>query len=186
MQWHVVNSTSWASAQSLSAAARLRNAPASFSGQDMDAALVKHTKPACTRSLCTFGAIFWALQTSANPNKMCQSRLLGEDVCGCCPTDLLTHVLDLSSPLQAPYLKTSMATEKVELLDLIKDGWFEETQSFWSGMCPCTCMSLAPHPSPLRSLGPDLDKPIAKVPRCVCYGIEARISLLTNPLPPRL
>lgn len=53
-----------------------------------------------------------------------------------------------------------MATEggdkKVELLELIKDGWFEETQSFWSGMCPLECMSRCP---PLPPLGPDLDKP---------------------------
>jgi hypothetical protein len=50
-----------------------------------------------------------------------------------------------------------MATEggdkKVELLDLIKDGWFEETQSFWSGMCPSSaCLVTPPSFSPFPSV----------------------------------
>jgi len=41
------------------------------------------------------------------------------------------------------------SNKKVELMDLIKKGWFEETQSFWSGKCPSICLFAPPLRYPL-------------------------------------
>jgi len=94
-------STSWASAPmsiALGCPACGRN-DLSFGAQDMDTALVKDTEPACTRSLRTFGASLSRFSNTDKPKQNVPRARRLVRMCGCCPTDLLTHVSSSLLPL---------------------------------------------------------------------------------------